>query len=149
MSVTSDDGQLTANIMDHEPVHAPGSWSHLRSPEQIVPEAFDGLPLSVPRQLATATGTDLKQVLETLGGICKGTPAIADLREYAKRTRVAFYLYVGGQISETVPSEESDHHKVAIVVATWCGQYYFYKGMGTHARADTQRLRAPLPDAPP
>ena len=111
-----------------------GAWSHLRHPELIVPEAFEDHPLRLQRQLASATGTDLQRVVATLQEICGDAPALADLREYARVTLASFYLYKGGRLVEAVPLEDRDHHNPAIVVAEWCGNTYFYKGIGHHDR---------------
>jgi hypothetical protein len=105
----------------------------------------------VQRQLAAATGTTIQQVIETLYEIRGDTDTdivtTADLREYAKRTRASLYWYTGGQIAEAVRCDDRDRHNPAIVVATWCGLTYFYKGAGKQAVADAQRLRKPAPRA--
>jgi hypothetical protein len=43
-----------------------GSWSNLRCPELIVPEAFEPHPLRVQRQIAAVTGMDLDSVIAQL-----------------------------------------------------------------------------------
>ena len=51
----------------------PGSWSCVKFPHLIVPEAFDGQPDRVPRQIAAATGVKLELVLKTFDEILQDT----------------------------------------------------------------------------
>ena len=47
-----------------------GSWSHLKNPELIVPEAFEEHPQRIQRQIAAATDTPLCAVVAAFEELC-------------------------------------------------------------------------------
>ena len=145
--ISDSDFQSDEELVDPpsalDPYRSLGSWSSLRGPELIVPEAFHKGPFRIPAQLAAATDTPLERVLATFDEIFGGThwrddPALTprDILSYAEQTKVSVYMYLGRRLHTFVQRETCG---TAIVFTSWCGLAYLYKGMGPRARDDAQR----------
>ena len=132
-SESSDEEFVTQNP-PLDPYRSLGSWSTFRFPDLIVPEAFMKVKFSIPAQLASATGTPIDKVMSTFDEIFGGRgwrdkPALTskDVLAYAEETKVSVYMYQGRRLDQFIQRETNG---VSIVFTTWCGLFYFYKGMG-------------------
>jgi hypothetical protein len=119
-----------------------GSWSNLRCPHLITPEAFESHRFRVQRQIAAVTGMDLDSVIAQLAEALPERPAadqhftLRDILRFAEHINVSAYFYNGRRL-HTVEVRKNNN-KSAIVFACWCRLLYFYKGMGPRARDDAQ-----------
>jgi hypothetical protein len=72
-----------------------GSWSHLKNPELIVPEAFEEHPQRIQRQIAVATDTPLCAVVAAFEELCPEPYTVTTLCDYAAAVDCSIYVYNG------------------------------------------------------
>ena len=81
-----------------------GSWSCIRFAESIVPEAFDGKPDCVPRQISAATGLPLNLVMQTLNDVLEPDWraghkfTIEELQRVAQTRGTGLYVFHGPRL---------------------------------------------------
>ena len=93
-----------------------GSWSQLKHPELIVPEAFEGHPQRIQPQIATATDTSLQEVVAAFLVVCQepGVITIGTLEDYAAARDSSIYIYQGHRLISA--AQRDNHSKKARVV---------------------------------
>ena len=132
----------------------PESWSCLKLPGHIVPEAFDSQPHRVPRQLAAVTGLSLETVMRTFDNVLDDPLwrtqqkqfSIGEIVAFAKHRGAALYIFHGNRPVLTQPAEGSNCK--AIVATYWSGNFYFLKDVGKMVAGTTVR-DPPEPIRPP
>ena len=115
----------------------PGSWSCLKLPGCITPEAFDGKPNRVPRQIAAVTGLNLGVVMKTFDEVLddilwrqhKEHFSIEEIRAFADHRHMTLYVFHGCR-PEVIERQTSDHHRSPLVMPYWSGHLYFLCGTG-------------------
>lgn len=117
-----------------------GSWSCLKFPSSIVPEAFDSQEHRVPRQLAAVTGLPLHLVLKTLDEVLEPGWrenhgfAVEDIEAFAKKRGAGLYVFHGGRLIRSSASDAKSDCR-AIVGSYWSGRWYFHRGVCNQAKA--------------
>ena len=111
----------------------PWSWSCLKLPGLIVPEAFDSLPHRIYRQIASATGISLEIVMKTFDNIFddplwrerqRGC-SIEDLQAFARQRSIGLKVFHGSRL-EVCESAEG-HNDRTLVCSYWCGHFYMLR----------------------
>jgi hypothetical protein len=168
----SDDEQLSSINGDESPRHLreklarrgemasqggeddmtqPGSWSCLKLPGYITPEAFDGKPNRVPRQIAAVLGLNLGVVMKTFDEVLddvlwrqrKEHFSIEEIRAFADHRHMTLYVFHGCR-PEVIERQTSDHHRSPLVMSYWSGHIYFLCGAGNLVKKETARgLKTP------
>ena len=95
-----------------------GSWSHLKNPELIVPEAFVEHPQRIQRQIAAATDTPLCAVVAAFEELCPESSsstgegekpyAAITLCDYAAAVDCSIYVYDGQRL---LHAAQRENHK--------------------------------------
>jgi len=137
--------QLQQKEASQEP-RKPGSWSCLKHPELIVPEAFDGLSNRVPRQIAAVLGISLEAVMATFDEVLEDglwrqrrnqTFNYEEIKAFAEKRRLTFYYYHGSRL--VALENESSDQKRSLVCAHWDGLLYFLRDAGNLVKTDKVR----------
>ena len=124
---------------------SPASWSCLKLPGHIVPEAFDSEPHRVLRQIAAAIGVSLETVMRTFDNVLDDPLwrtrqqqfSVEEIVAFAKHRGAAVYIYHGTRPIVAQPAER--HHCKAIVATYWSGNLYFLKDAGKMVAGTTVR----------
>ena len=118
LSQASDDSPRAAEWkrQERKATARVGSWTCLKYPGHIVPEAFDGKGNRIARQLAAATGLKLHLVEQTLDDVAKDPQwkqhdeiSVEDLEAFAKVRKRGLYVFHGCKpvVSESEASTSS------------------------------------------
>jgi hypothetical protein len=127
----------------------PVSWSCLKLPGNIVPEAFDPQPHRVPRQLAAVTGLSLEVVMRTFDDVLDNPLWRTQQRKFSMEEIVAFANRRGAALhifhgSRPVHVQHAEGTNCKTIVATyWSGNWYFLKDVGKAVAAIS--VREPTP----
>ena len=153
---TEEDKLETAEAAYHARLAAerakrgPCSWSCLKLPGKIVPEAFDSEPNRVPRQIASATGLSLHLVMKTFDEVLDN-PLWRDrqqeftrdeLKAFAANRKMSLYIFHGSKLVFSQPLE-CPTHEAALVVTYWSGAWYFLKSAGNSMLGATCNNKPP------
>ena len=119
----------------------PASWSCLKLPHTIVPEAFDVTGNRVLKQLAAVLNDSLDNVSKTMDEVLQEPGwsianrgfSIEEIKAFAEHRRTACYIFYGSRLIYAHARE--DCKKTPIVGAYWSGMWYFMKGVGNYAKA--------------
>ena len=139
LSQASDDSPRAADWKrkERKATARVGSWSCLKCPGHIVPEAFDGKGNRIARQLSAVTGLKLHLVEQTLDEVTKDPQwrqhdeiSVEDLEAFAKIRKRGLYIFHGCKPMVTSQGEGGHDGEHAIVASFWSGCWYFLKGAG-------------------
>ena len=139
LSQASDDSPRAADWKrkERKATARVGSWSCLKCPGHIVPEAFDGKGNRIARQLSAVTGLTLHLVEQTLDEVTKDPQwrqhdeiSVEDLEAFAKIRKRGLYIFHGCKPMVTSQGEGGHDGEHAIVASFWSGCWYFLKGAG-------------------
>ena len=128
-----------------------GSWSHLKSPELIVPEAFEQHPQRIQRQIATATDTPLPDVVAIFDEVCaqpseRGAVTVRTLVDYSDAVDCSLYVYEGRRL--LMATQRENHHKKSLVVNLWNNTLYVYREAAKSAAKEAAKERIDPIDRP-
>ena len=132
---------------------SPVSWSCLKLPGHIVPEAFDSQPHRAPRQLAAVTGLSLETVMRTFDNVLDDPLwrtqqkqfSIGEIVAFAKHRGAALYIFHGNRPVLAQPADGSNCK--ATVATFWSGNFYFLKDVGKMVAGTTVREPKTKPTA--